>query len=289
MSTALVKQTFTNEQVAVIKRTICQGASDDELRMFIGQCMRTGLDPMSRQIYSLPMQGGKRQILVSIDGLRLIAERTGKYAGQQGPWWCGEDGEWKDVWLASTPPVAAKIGVLRSDFKEPLFAVARFASYAGASPIWRKMPDLMIAKVAESLALRRAFPQELSGLYTSEEMDQAKPVKATVEAPAQDLRSALKASLKAPEFVAEVEEPGIPNEQDGHSGAYDSEPAEVETPNIIRAIDAAEDLPALKRVWATFVDFIKTLPDDEQKALGKIFGKKRNALKKADTTEEDNG
>lgn len=164
---------MSRAQIELIKNTVCAGATDDELKMFLYQCKRTGLDPGARQIYSLPMRGGKRQVLVSIDGFRLIAERTGKYAGQQGPWWCGEDGEWKEVWLSNKPPAAAKIAVLRSDFKEPLFAVARYAAYAQQSPVWQKMPELMIAKVAESLALRRAFPHELSGLYTSEEMDQA--------------------------------------------------------------------------------------------------------------------
>ena len=51
--------------------------------------------------------------------------------------------------------------------------MARVASYARDTAIWHKMPDLMCAKVAEALALRRAFPQELSGLYTADELAQA--------------------------------------------------------------------------------------------------------------------
>lgn len=165
---------FSPDQVDLIKRTICVGATDDELKLFLHQCGRTALDPMSRQIYAIK-RSGKMSIQVAIDGFRLIAERSGKYAGQLGPQWCGPDGQWVDVWLTDTAPTCARVGILRTDFKEPCWGIARTKSYLAEGPMWKKMPDVMIAKCAEALGLRKAFPQELSGLYTGDEMEQAEP------------------------------------------------------------------------------------------------------------------
>ena len=169
---------WTPEQTQLISTTIAPGCSNDELRLFAYACQRTGLDPFSKQIYAIK-RGGKMTIQAGIDGLRSIAERTGQLDGSE-THWCGEDGVWTDVWLSSKPPAAAKTILHRKGASHPFVGVARFSDYNAGQGLWSKMPAAMIAKCSEALALRKAFPADLSGVYSTDEMDQAvEPVTVT--------------------------------------------------------------------------------------------------------------
>ncbi len=171
---------WTPEQTQLIASTIAPGCNADELRLFAYACQRSGLDPFSKQIYAIK-RGGKLTIQTSIDGLRAIAERTGELDGSTTEW-CGDDGQWSDVWLGSKPPAAAKTTIWRKGSSHPFVGVARFADYNAGQGLWSKMPATMIAKCSEALALRKAFPANLSGLYSADEMEQAEAVTVAVTA-----------------------------------------------------------------------------------------------------------
>lgn len=142
---------FSDEKRMLLRKTLCpKDITDGEFELFEVVCIRTGLDPLAKQINAVK-RGGKLCIDASIDGFRLTAARTKEYGGQEGPFWCGDDGTWKDVWLSKEPPAAAKVGVWRTGFKVPVWGIATFKSFAPyyngrLGDMWQKMPDVMIAK-----------------------------------------------------------------------------------------------------------------------------------------------
>ena len=166
--------TFTPDQQAALQQLGVQANSAADVAVFFHQAKRSGLDPFKREIYMITRKG-KATIQTGIDGFYKIADRATRSAG--GTWgipetlWCGPDGQWRDVWLEKTPPAAAKVTVERDGSR--FTTVALTSEYMADGPMWKKMPARMIAKCAEALAIRRAFPDDLSGLYTSEEMAQA--------------------------------------------------------------------------------------------------------------------
>ena len=161
------KTGLTPSQTQLIKDTVCKGATDEEFKLFLHICVKTGLDPLMKQIYSIGI-AGKRCVIVSIDGLRLLAERSKKYAPGK-PTLFSYD---KDGKILSATAFVKKMTPDGSWHE--ISATAFFAEYFKPSnPMWKNMGHAMIAKCAEALALRKGWPADMSGLNTKEEMDQA--------------------------------------------------------------------------------------------------------------------
>ena len=148
---------------------------------FLHVVKETGLDPLRNQIYAVGRMnktpnGSWEKVFTtqtSIDGFRLIAERTGKYAPGKEPKWIYD----KDGRLESATAYVKKM--TKDGTWHEVGATAYLDEYAqrdkkgNLTRFWQKMSRLMIAKCAEALALRKAFPDALSGVYTDDEMLQA--------------------------------------------------------------------------------------------------------------------
>ncbi len=191
--------TFDDLQVTALAHMGVANASKADLAIFFHEAKRTGLDPFARQIHMIGRNTKnprtekwetKFTIQTGIDGYRLIADRAdradGGYREYEDTQWCGLDGAWVDVWTSDGPPVAARVVVLRNGRRFP--AVARYQSYVqtkrDGSPnsIWAGRAAEQLEKCAEALALRKAYPRDLSGIYTDAEMVKADDEGATHEA-----------------------------------------------------------------------------------------------------------
>ncbi|MEV4735525.1 MULTISPECIES: phage recombination protein Bet [unclassified Microbacterium] len=149
---------------------------------FMHICERTGLDPLARQIYCIGRFGSdglEWSVQTGIDGFRVIAERSKVYAGQDEPEWLTKDHGWVQAFikeLHGDHPLAARVKVYRHDWDRPMVGIATWDEYAqtkrngSLTAMWEQRGPGQLAKCAEALAFRKAFPQDLSGLYTDEEM-----------------------------------------------------------------------------------------------------------------------
>lgn len=190
--------------------------TDIEMDVFMAAAHRYGLNPLANQIYPQirnDRKTGERSMVIAtgIDGYRTLADRTGCYAGNDDPVFDESD---KQPGKA-TVTVYKVVGGVRCAFS----ATARWEQYVPADNLafmWRKMPHLMLGKVAEALALRKAFPAAISGIYTDAEMEQAgptinteaeaqQPATSQVKPPPQ--REVPKEKKKAKDFAPEQEKP----------------------------------------------------------------------------------
>jgi phage recombination protein Bet len=190
-----------------LKDTVAKDSTDDELKLFLYVCQRAGLDPFTKQVHLIPRWDSKlgrevRSIQIGIDGLRSIAERTDAYAGNDDPIFEGEEkaGGSKNKKGETIPevdvPSTAKV-VVRKIVQGQLVdftATARWKQYYPGDSMgfmWRKMPHLMLGKCAEALALRKAFPSVMVGLYIPEESPQTPPPDAKSASPEDKIEKAI--------------------------------------------------------------------------------------------------
>jgi|GEM_PF-6209752 len=169
---------ITPEQVDLVKSVVFKGATDEELKLFFFECRRRGVHPLDRLIHPVVRKDkdGARRVSfqTSIDLFRSEAEGTGEYRGQKDVEY-GPMTEWDKI--DKKVPEYAKATIKRFDEHTgdiiEISATAYWEEYYPGEQLgfqWRKMPRLMLGKCAEALALRKAFPRKLAGLYTFEEM-----------------------------------------------------------------------------------------------------------------------
>lgn len=177
--TDLAPLAFDEDQRRMIRDSFANGASDAEFAMLLEVAKARRLNPLLRQIHFVKRWDSQKRcevwsVQAAIDGLRAIAERTGLYAGQDEPEFEETDGAIK----------LCRVRVWRKDWPRPAVGVAYWSEYVQTirdkvsgkerpSAMWARMPHVMLAKCAESLALRKAFPEDMGGLYSDEEMGQA--------------------------------------------------------------------------------------------------------------------
>lgn len=164
---------YSPSQIDLIKNSYAKGVSDDELKLFVAVSKRVGLDIFAKQIYAVKRWSKAlgtqvMTIQTGIDGYRSIAERTGKYAGSSLPIFeYGLKGEL----ISASICVKKLVGNIVCEFWAIAYWNEYFPKDAKNQTMWLERPKGMLSKCAESLALRKAFPLELSGLYTEEELE----------------------------------------------------------------------------------------------------------------------
>ena len=164
---------FNDTQLSALAQIGVDTNRPGDVAVFFHQVKRTGLDPFNGEIYMITRKG-KPTIQTGVHGYMKLAHRAARAEGVSWgieTFWCGKDGQWRDVWLDKTPPAAAKTVVHKGDAK--FVAVAVTEEYKAPGPMWEKMPARMVGKCAEVLAIRKAFPNDTSGIYAEEEMEQA--------------------------------------------------------------------------------------------------------------------
>jgi phage recombination protein Bet len=280
---------FDADQLALIKSTVAKGTTNDELSLFLYTAKRTGLDPLMKQIHAIKRWSSREgrdvmSIQTGIDGLRLIADRTDRYAPGAEP----EIGEDSEGIIKATAYVKKRVG---EDW-HTIGATAYYEEYVQTNKegkpigLWAKMPRLMTAKCAEALALRKAFPAEMSGVYTFDEMTQADsepvsvpalPPKTPVSTPATASQTPLQAPISppvtptTPPVSGEKKDDATLRHEIQELAAILSESYPEQYPTVVHAIQFATAYPLKDGSGeGSFKDVLKLKKWQLEKAIDKL-------------------
>lgn len=265
---------FTDQQIQTLKNTICRGATDAELEMFTFACQETGLDPFLKQIWAIPrnVKVSKRgepdryeqqmAIQIGIDGYRVMRDRIRDaqgvplFEGMEGPQWSPNGKDWYD--FPDDAAAFARVAIWRRGIPRAFTATCRMDAYRQQTPLWDSMAPEQLAKCAEALALRRAFPAEMSKMTTivgeaiaGQDLDD--DIAAAIDAESRVVPSAFASTTVTPEAMPD-EEAQAPKPQ---PTAAQSTPAPAkqgsETPAAQKTPPAPRQAPAAPKAetpWA---------------------------------------
>ena len=204
------------EDMKLLREQYLKDYHEEDVEMFLRRCERTKIDPMTGQIFMRPdakeetARGSdgkykKALTITGIQGFRGVADRSGVFDGTDPILWCGQDGQWTDIWLQSANPVAAKASAWRKDQTRPHVVVVKWKAVNKPGWAWNSMPDHMLGKCAEAAALRKAFPNQLTGVYETDEIVDQSPT-ATLE---QDVEEQKKRIAEADAAKQRLQDQGV--------------------------------------------------------------------------------
>ena len=159
--------------------------SDEAVCMAVDYCKARGLDIFKKPVHIVPIWDKKKGRLVEtvwpgIAELRTTAARTGDYAGKDAPEWGPDKTQQFDSNVTVTFPEWCRVTVHkivhghRVGYTGEVYWIETYASKGKANTpneMWRKRARGQLAKCAEAEALRAAFPEEIGGEHSAEEME----------------------------------------------------------------------------------------------------------------------
>jgi hypothetical protein len=244
---------LTDAQRNLVRRSLCKKLDDDQAAYFFEVVERTRLDPFTAQIRpdirsTKDADGVKHPtllVIVTLQGLRGIGERSGKLDGEDPIEWCDAEGKWYEVWLRDEPPAAARATVYRTDRNHPQVTTCRWEAFVQKvfardgkevpNPFWRRMGSHMLGKCALAGSYRGLFPNLCSGVYLEEEL----PMELDPESePAIEAEMARRAAADKEHWDQERakgnfpvnEQPPPPPEKNGKKKAKEKAPAPAPPP-----------------------------------------------------------